>query len=509
MADNNLNRRRPDKTKGLGMMILKLLGLIVLAVYIIGIIVLQGRFLENTSVNGIDVSRMTAEEAEALYSKTYEGWQLKVKTIEGNEEIIDGGDIGYKLQMKPSFPSMVRWQNFLKWPFVHFLKTDKKTTGSAVCDEALLKTALQNLNCVSGPDIRDPVNAHIGRAEDGGYYELVEADDGNRLNDERTFAAVLETIQAGGDEIDLDKAGCYEKATLFASDPGLQQQFAPIDGFQQTVINIDMKGGVTEKLSKEVYGSWLEYSFESNEITVDSDKIQDYVLSLYNKYSTFGHKRKFRANAGDVVEVGGSKYDCFGYEMDLKATTATIRKAIVSGQSQDVECTWIQLGEARDELGGDFGNTYIEISLDQQQMWYYIEGSVVLSTSIVSGLATRTRATPCGCFMVLDKLVDHTMQGTYGNAHANYVVAIMFNGICIHDSSWRDEYGGDIWLYDGSHGCINTPYSAMQKLYENVWFTVPVIIYDRADTVPEVENELYSTTDSEIAEDYEAAQGDN
>ena len=68
------------------------------------------------------------------------------------------------------------------------------------------------------------------------------------------------------------------------------------------------------------------------------------------------------------------------------------------------------------------------------------------------------------------------------------MIAIMDNGICIHDSSWRGEYGGDIWLYDGSHGCINTPYYAVQKLYNNVWTGVPVIIYDRAHTVPEVES---------------------
>ena len=28
-------------------------------------------------------------------------------------------------------------------------------------------------------------------------------------------------------------------------------------------------------------------------------------------------------------------------------------------------------------------------------------------------------------------------------------------GIGFHDASWRDEFGGDIYLTDGSHGCIN------------------------------------------------------
>ena len=142
-------------------------------------------------------------------------------------------------------------------------------------------------------------------------------------------------------------------------------------------------------------------------------------------------------------------------------------------------------------------------------MWYYLEGEIIVGTSVVTGLATETRATPCGCFQVLDKLRDHQMQGSYGQAFSNYVIAIMFNGICIHDSSWRDDYGRDIWLYDGSHGCINTPYSAVKTIYENTWDGVPVVIYDRANTVPYVHNELYSGTDQEISEDYEEAHDDN
>ncbi len=506
-TEGKKRRLRPEKMKKLKKTILIILGVSVLSAYVAGMIVLSGRFQENTSVNGVNVSHMTAEEAEEVYRHTYEGWQLKVKTIEGNEEIIGGDRISYALAMDPSFPEMVRHQNFFKWPLTPFVSTEIKTAGSAVFDEDKLKSAIGELQCVSGDDIRDPVDACIGRSEKGGYYELFEADDGNRLNSDRTYEAIASAIRSGETEIDLDKAGCYEKASLYASDETLQKQFAPIGSFQDTVIRINMEGGVTEELTKEIYGSWLDYNMDTGEITVNSDPAYAYAVGLRDKYSTFGRKRKFKAHAGDIVEVGGSKWDCFGYDMDLEKTAAAIRDALITGQSQSVECTWNQLGYERDELGGDFGKTYIEISLDEQHMWYYIDGEIIVGTGIVSGLATRKRATPCGCFMVLDKLRDHTMEGTYGSAFANYVIAIMFNGICIHDSSWRGEYGGDIWLYDGSHGCINTPYTAVQTLYNNVWDGVPVIIYDRADTVPEVENELYSGTDSEIAGDYEAAHG--
>lgn len=508
MAGRKGNRQRQKRIREIRRRVLIFTGAAVAIAYIAGIIVLYGRFLENTSVNGVDVSRLNAEEAETLYRETWDGWQLTVTTLEGNEEIIDGDAIGYELKMKPSFPSMVRWQNYLKWPFTRYLKTNIKPKSSAAFDEEKLRQAIAALDCVSGDEIRDPVNAHIGRAEDGGYYELVEADNGNRLNDERTYEAISQAILTGETRINLAEAGCYEKATVFADDETLRKQFAPVDNFQQTVISIDMAGGITEYLTKEIYGSWLEYDAEKASITVSSDKAYEYVVSLYDRYSTYGHERKLRAHAGDVVEVGGSKYDNFGYDMDLETTAATIRDALITGVSQEVSCTWNKKGRERNELGSDFGSTYVEISLDEQRLWYYIDGEVTVSTSIVSGLATRSRATPTGCFQVLDLLTDHDMQGSYGTAHASYVIAIMFNGICIHDSSWRDEYGGDIWLDDGSHGCINTPYTAAKELYETISYGVPVVIYDRADTVPDVQNELYTGTDSEIVQGYQDSGGE-
>lgn len=508
MQKKDWMRLRPEKMKRLLRTALHIVLFSVAIAYIAGIFILRGRFMDRTSVNGVDVSHMTAAEAETAYRVTYEDWKLNVRTIEGETEVIDGDEIGFALAMDPSFPAMVRRQNFLKWPLTPYVDTSIKSTGSAVFDAGKLKKAIDGLRAMTREDVRDPVDAHIGRAEEG-YYAIIEADDGNRLNPGRTYSAISQAITEGATEIDLDAAGCYEKASVYADDEALNEAFAPIDQFQQTVISINMEGGVIEPLTKEIYGSWLSFDPDTGEISVDADAAYAYGVSLYDKYSTFGHKRKFRAHAGDIVEVGGSDYDNFGYEMDLETTAAAIKDALMTGQSQEVSCTWIQYGGPRDELGGDFGDTYIEISLDEQQMWYYLEGEIIVGTSVVTGLATETRATPCGCFQVLDKLRDHQMQGSYGQAFSNYVIAIMFNGICIHDSSWRDDYGRDIWLYDGSHGCINTPYNAVKTIYENTWDGVPVVIYDRANTVPYVHNELYSGTDQEISDDYEEAHDDN
>lgn len=50
-------------------------------------------------------------------------------------------------------------------------------------------------------------------------------------------------------------------------------------------------------------------------------------------------------------------------------------------------------------------------------------------------------------------------------------------GIGIHDAKWRKDFGGDIYKTDGSHGCINTPFDAMSKLYEMVEIGTPVVMF--------------------------------
>jgi hypothetical protein len=66
-----------------------------------------------------------------------------------------------------------------------------------------------------------------------------------------------------------------------------------------------------------------------------------------------------------------------------------------------------------------------------------------------------------------------------GNGYKSWVNYFMpFNGgIGLHDASWRQNFGGTYYLYNGSHGCINMPYSAVKKIFENVSVGTKVIVY--------------------------------
>ena len=55
-----------------------------------------------------------------------------------------------------------------------------------------------------------------------------------------------------------------------------------------------------------------------------------------------------------------------------------------------------------------------------------------------------------------------------------------FNGgIGLHDANWRGAFGGNIYTYSGSHGCVNLPNWAAAQMYENIEAGYPIICYYR------------------------------
>lgn len=126
--------------------------------------------------------------------------------------------------------------------------------------------------------------------------------------------------------------------------------------------------------------------------------------------------------------------------------------------------------------GKSVGNTYVEISIRQQHMWLYKGGKLLVETDVVTGNDDGYHNTPKGCFSIYQRARNTTLYGPGYASPVSYWMA--FSGGCgIHDASWRSSYGGNIYKGNGSHGCVNTPYSKVQKIYNNTSYGTPVVVY--------------------------------
>ena len=110
-------------------------------------------------------------------------------------------------------------------------------------------------------------------------------------------------------------------------------------------------------------------------------------------------------------------------------------------------------------------------------MWFYKDGNTLVSTPVVTGDVSKGRGTPTGVYYILYKTTDYTLTGQGYESKVDYWLPFTQMGVGIHDSSWRNSYGGSIYTYDGSHGCVNTPKDAVETIYNNIQSTYPVVVH--------------------------------
>ncbi len=120
-------------------------------------------------------------------------------------------------------------------------------------------------------------------------------------------------------------------------------------------------------------------------------------------------------------------------------------------------------------------NTYVEVCISQQRMWFFKNGKLIVDTPVVTG-TKYVNDTPKGYFSMYQRATDTVLTGPGYASPVDYWMA--FCGGCgIHDASWRSSFGGSIYTYNGSHGCVNTPYNAVRTIYNNTTYGTPVIVY--------------------------------
>ena len=83
--------------------------------------------------------------------------------------------------------------------------------------------------------------------------------------------------------------------------------------------------------------------------------------------------------------------------------------------------------------------------------------------------AGRARCDGCGWTGGADAADGYRTEVTYWMP--------FYEGQGLHDASWRSAFGGNIYLTNGSHGCVNMPPYAAEAVYNNIEAGVAIIIY--------------------------------
>lgn len=433
----------------------------------------KSHFYQNTSINGVSVSNMTEAQAEAAINEKVESYVLAIKERNDLTEKIYGEDIGLNTVYDEKLSDRLKTQNPYTWPLALLQSHDITMRAALLYNEELFKEYFEGLKSFAADYDIAPTDAHISDYGENGYV-IVPENQGSKVNAEKMYEAVKKAILSLEPELNLEEAGVYEKPVIYSDNAELAKALSKMNKMAGSRITYQF-GDVTEVLDGKKISQWLSVD-DKMRVNLDENGVKDYVDYIGKNYNTFGKVRTFKTTYGDVIQVKGGDY---GWWLDRATEKTDLVKLIKKGQQIERKPVYFQT--AQQYGADDIGDTYVEVNLTAQHLFFYKEGKLVLESDFVSGNLARNFGTPVGTYPVQYKENDATLNGEDYSTPVKYWMPFNRN-IGFHDASWRYSFGGRIYMTSGSHGCINMPPSNAKKMFENIKRGVAVIVYELPGT---------------------------
>ena len=334
-------------------------------------------------------------------------------------------------------------------------------------NDEMLGEAVDSLSCMDKENMREPQDAKISDYTSGGYT-IIKEDEGTELLEDKVKEAVAAAVMSLEESVDLEEQGCYVSPSITSEDEALKTACETMNKYVGARITYQF-GDKSETLSGDEIRNWLTVNGTS--VGINEGKATEYVKKLAASYDTAYKAKSLKTSYGKTVSITGGSY---GYKINQAKEAATLVSLIKNGEQTSREPEYSQKGASR--TGNDYGNTYVEINLTAQHLYFYVKGKLVVQSDFVSGNAAKGWSTPAGAYSITYKQRNATLKGQGYATPVSYWMP--FNGgIGLHDANWRKTFGGTIYKTNGSHGCVNLPPAVAKTIYENISAGDPVLCY--------------------------------
>lgn len=457
-----------------------LTGAAVFFLYLAGTLFYNWNFFQGTTINGVKCSNTTVDKAESIISKEVREYELTIEERNDQKEQIKGKDIGLKIYFDGGLGSLKRKQNPFFWPVAIFMKHDYQIGTMLNYDKDLLESFYNYLEIFNEEKVIQPSDAHVSEYENGAYH-VVDAEQGNLVKKEEFFEIVKKKILSMESSVSIEEEGCYVAPDLTADNESLKNAVDEMNHLlsSKIVYQFDDK---KEVVDAERIHKWIVLQKDYT-VTLDDAKVKEFIDYIGKTYNTFGQVRSLKTSYGKTIDITGGDY---GWWLDRVSEQKELIAAVKEGTQGEREPVYFQTAAHYGK--DDVGDTYVEINLTAQHLFFYKDGKLVVESDFVSGNLKKNYGTPVGTYPIQYRQRNATLVGEDYATPVNYWMP--FNGnIGLHDAPWRSTFGKDIYLTSGSHGCINLPPAVAKTIYEGIARGVGVYVYE----LPGTENYIPST----------------
>ena len=431
----------------------------------------QTCFLPGTIVDGMDVTGKTASEVEDAITEQLKGYTLTINGREELSESITGESVGLYAEFDDTLEKAVAAQKPMNWGKYRFGKAVNEVNTDALLhySSEMLDEAVAGLSCMDRENMREPQDARISDYDSAtGSYMIIKEDEGTELLEDKVKEAVATAIMSLAESVDLEEQGCYLAPSVTSEDEALKTACETMNKYVGAKITYKF-GDKAETLNGNEIHNWLTVNGTS--VSVSEAKAAEYVKNLASAYNTAYKPKTLKTSYGKNVTITTGSY---GWKIDQTKETAALVSLIKNGEQTSREPEYSQKAASRS--GNDYGNTYVEINLTAQHLYFYVDGKLLVQSDFVSGNAAKGWSTPAGAYALTYKQRNATLKGQGYATPVSYWMP--FNGgIGLHDANWRKTFGGTIYKNKGSHGCINLPPAVAKTIYENISAGDPVLCY--------------------------------
>lgn len=443
----------------------------------------KDEFFKGVVINGMDVGGMTVEQVEKQIADSAENYNLVVTAKDNVTAEVTKDDINYHYVPDGSVQKYFEQQEWWKW-IKGYLKDGKAAYEVAVAvdyDKDMLKSYMESWDFMKPENQIEPVDSTMVYQD--GQYVVTEEVDGTKINPDVLYEALVAAVDNTQDTLSVEEVGAYYTASVRRDDELLNANANTLNTQANCTIVHTLPDGSTRTIDKDMLLTWMSQDESGRYYRDDATfgaKIDEYVNELTSAVKALNSKDITFTGANNVSHTVYS-YISIGWAVNSTDEKTQLSDEIYSNTTITREPVY---SSRKSDVNGGMGDTFVEIDLSSQHLWYHQNGQIVLESDIVSGTYNvADRRTPAGIFNLNYKQRDRVLRGqkksdgTYEyESPVDYWLP--FNGgIGMHDASWRSTFGGDIYLNNGSHGCINMPRDKVAQLYDMISTGCIVVCY--------------------------------
>ncbi len=426
-------------------------------------------FNPGTFVNGVYCTGNSITVINEELQKQYTNDKFVIQDALGGQYEISLSEIGFSIDYTNPLQKLQDGQSPFMWAG-GLVKSGQETINPEISFDMLLLEEVLNSCGIEQANAKESV-VEI-RLEQG--YVLYDGKQ-DVLDLQAVRNRVAEMLMQGRFWIDV--SDCYASLPYTKDEQDTLALWEKIEAFQDCGIQYDM-GDVKIALTPEITSSFIALD-DNGDFLLDEDQnpvcseegIEAFIDTLCLEYDTCGSVRDFYSTRGDIITIEGGTY---GNKLDRDAEIAYLAEAFLEKKQEVHVPAYIQQAAVRGK--NDIGDTYVEVDMGMQKLYYYEDGELKLETDIVTGNTSRRMGTPTGVFFVYNMQRNRILRGEGYASPVKYWVPVK-GSVGIHDASWRRDFGGEIYKTGGSHGCINVPSSVMGELYDMLEIGVPVVMF--------------------------------